>query len=61
MATQPEARRLLTAGQLPDGALGGWHPQVGRAGIEHDLEGLPRSSELDGSVVLGLEVGKRKL
>ena len=45
---------VLTASQVGDGAAGGRYPQVGRSGVEDDLEVLGGFAQRDLAEVLGL-------
>ena len=47
---------ILTARQFPNGTFFGRHPLVARASVEHHVEVLAGGAEVDGSVVLGVQV-----
>lgn len=45
----------LTTGGVERAALGGGHPEVGRACVEDDLEDLGRGADAHLAIVLGLQ------
>lgn len=54
LALQERRRRGLTTGCVERAAPGGGHPEVGRARVEDDFEGLGWGADANLAVVLGL-------
>lgn len=50
----PPRTSRLTAGQIEEGAVNGWNPEVGGAGVKQHGEGLRRGTDADCTIVLSL-------
>lgn len=51
---------MLTAGYVEEGAVDGGNPEVGRAGVKQNCEGLRRGPDADQTKVLRLKRDRRE-